>query len=102
MYMAIASHPCISNAKHVSLYILAATGLARWLRLCGSGREGGEEKVDNIKFNGGTSKNYILARLHRDRPDLAARVKAKEMSANAAAIEAGFRRKAVDRHERPE
>jgi hypothetical protein len=35
---------------------------------------------------------YNLARLKRDRPDLARRVTAGEMSANAAAIEAGFRK----------
>lgn len=41
----------------------------------------------------GTSRVYILARLERDgHDDLAARVRAGEMSANAAAIEAGFRK----------
>jgi hypothetical protein len=34
-----------------------------------------------------------LARLDRDNPDLAARVRAGELSANAAAIEAGWRKK---------
>lgn len=37
------------------------------------------------------SADYLLARLKRDRPDLAARVVAGEKSPNAAAIEAGFR-----------
>jgi hypothetical protein len=41
----------------------------------------------------GTDQTYTLARLRRDRPDLAARVIAGELSANAAAIAAGFRRK---------
>jgi hypothetical protein len=41
----------------------------------------------------GTTVEYTLARLNRDRPDLAARVRAGELSANAAAIEAGFRKK---------
>jgi hypothetical protein len=35
----------------------------------------------------------IIRRLNRDRPDLAAGVAAREFSANAAAIEAGFRKK---------
>lgn len=38
----------------------------------------------------GTSRSYILRRLQRDRKDLARRVLAGEMSANAAAREAGF------------
>jgi hypothetical protein len=41
----------------------------------------------------GRGRAYILARLNRDRPDLAAKVIAGEMSANAAAIEAGFRKR---------
>jgi hypothetical protein len=41
----------------------------------------------------GTSLTDTLRRLHRDRSDLYAKVIAKEMSANAAAIEAGFRKK---------
>ena len=50
-----------------------------------------ENKVDNINLKGGgTSRAYALARLDRDRPDLAQRVLSGELSANAAAIEAGF------------
>lgn len=41
----------------------------------------------------GTSSDYTLARLDRDKPELADRVRAGEISANAAAIEAGFRKK---------
>jgi hypothetical protein len=41
----------------------------------------------------GTSHSYTLDRLERERPDLKALVEAKELSANAAAIEAGFRPK---------
>jgi hypothetical protein len=44
---------------------------------------------------GGTNSAYTVARLKRDRPDLHARVVAGELSANAAAIEAGFRPKTV-------
>jgi hypothetical protein len=39
------------------------------------------------------TRAYTIARLKRDRPDLAVRVEADELSANAAAIEAGFRHK---------
>jgi len=41
----------------------------------------------------GNAATYTLARLKRDRPDLAAEVVAGRLSANAAAIAAGFRRK---------
>jgi hypothetical protein len=47
----------------------------------------------NLKAKGGTSRSYTLARLDRDRPDLAAKVDAGLMTANAAAIEAGFRKR---------
>jgi hypothetical protein len=43
----------------------------------------------------GTTAEYTLARLQRDRPDLTARVAAGEMSAHAAAIEAGFRQRTI-------
>jgi hypothetical protein len=53
---------------------------------------GGGDNVTSIKERGNTAA-YTLARLKRDRPDLAERVVAGELSANAAAIEAGFRKK---------
>jgi len=40
----------------------------------------------------GNSTSYTLRRLARERPDLLARVETGEMSANKAAIEAGFRK----------
>jgi hypothetical protein len=46
-----------------------------------------------IKAQQGNSLAYTLDRLQRERPDLFERVKAGEMSANAAAIAAGFRKK---------
>lgn len=62
----------------------------------GPGR--GKKTGSNItRFKRGTKRDYTLARLHRDRPDLAQRVEAGELSANAAAIEAGFRKKPVRR-----
>lgn len=52
-----------------------------------------EDQGDNVTLIRGNQRTYTLARLHRDRPDLAEKVEAGELSANAAAIEAGFRRK---------
>jgi hypothetical protein len=55
-------------------------------------------KGNNITFSSeqrGTSEDYTLRRLRRDRPDLVERVFEGELSANAAAIEAGFRDKAI-------
>lgn len=49
--------------------------------------------VSNIPVDHGNSKAYTVSRLKRDRPDLFERVVAGELSANRAAIEAGFRRK---------
>lgn len=43
----------------------------------------------------GTSKSYTLSRLEKESPELFRRVIAGELSANAAAIEAGFRVKTV-------
>lgn len=56
---------------------------------------GDRSKRDNITLDGnkrGTSRDGALRRLRKDRPDLHAKVLAKEMSANAAMIEAGFRK----------
>lgn len=53
----------------------------------------GEEKHSNRIIKGGTNSKYTIARLNRDRPDLARRVQLGELSANAAAIEAGFRKR---------
>ena len=52
----------------------------------------GEGKGNNITLTQrGTAESYTLARLRRDEPELAKRVEAGELSANAAAIKAGFR-----------
>jgi hypothetical protein len=52
-------------------------------------------KTDNVSLEPkhGTSRAYTLTRLKHDRPDLYGRVKARGLSANAAAIEAGWRKK---------
>ena len=56
-----------------------------------------EYRVDNVNSvqepKGGNGKTYTLRRLARDNPDLLAKVESGELSANAAAIEAGFRKK---------
>lgn len=48
---------------------------------------------DPVSKKGGTSIEYGLRRLRKDRPDLHQRVLAKEMSVHAACVEAGFRKK---------
>ena len=54
-----------------------------------------QEQVANSKLGSGTEATYTLRRLKRDAPELAARVIAGEISAHAAAIEAGFRQRTV-------
>ena len=65
------------------------------------GKRGGDRKSEKAKnqpsnrslIQYGTTTAYTLARLDRDRPDLAKQVRAGELTANAAAIEAGWRKK---------
>lgn len=60
------------------------------------GQHGGsraESKSDNVTLaERGNTKGYTLRRLKKDHPELHAKVCAGEMSANAAAIEAGVRK----------
>src|SRR5690242_3559175 len=60
-----------------------------------TGRPAKDERnaCDHMRFSRSeqSTVKQIKARLDRDRPELAARVRAGELSANAAAIEAGFR-----------
>ena len=51
----------------------------------------GDHQVDYVS-SGGTTKRYIVARLDRDHPELAEKVRAGDLSANAAAVKAGFRK----------
>jgi hypothetical protein len=65
------------------------------LRAHGGDRRSQEAKNQDYNCNlgqQGNSRAYTLARLMRDRPDLAAQVERGELSANAAAIVAGFRK----------
>lgn len=48
---------------------------------------------DNVMTQQGNSRGYATARLKRERPDLFAQVVAKKLTANAAAIKAGWRKK---------
>ncbi len=68
------------------------------------GKHGGDRKSEAVRGEQGSNHNldarpvgrgaaYTLARLDRDEPKLAEKVRAGELSANAAAIEAGFRKK---------
>ena len=59
----------------------------------GNNQHTNKEGGDIITSSRGTDPTYIVRRLKRDRPDIADRVIAGELSANAAAIEAGFRKK---------
>jgi hypothetical protein len=49
----------------------------------------------NVPKSGGNRKDKALRRLARERPDLLERFERGELSANAAALEAGFRRPSV-------
>lgn len=59
-------------------------------KLGGRGHKAPDENKELSAY--GTARHYTVGRLRRDRPDLADRVERRELSANAAAIEAGFRR----------
>jgi hypothetical protein len=64
----------------------------------GGKRVKGQKQGDNVTLKRGNARAYILARLDRDGfGNLAAAVRAKELSANAAAEKAGFRKKRVRR-----
>jgi hypothetical protein len=60
----------------------------------GSGRFKPEIASATSGYSGGIGRGreYTIARLYRDNPDLAAKVRSGELSANAAAIQAGFRK----------
>jgi hypothetical protein len=53
----------------------------------------GSDIVTTLKPERGNSRAYTLERLMREQPELFAQVEAGKLSANAAAIEAGWRRK---------
>lgn len=51
------------------------------------------DNVTQVEKPKGNSRSYAVSRLQRESPELFAKVAAGEMSANAAAIKAGFRRR---------
>lgn len=58
-----------------------------------NGKAGNGRSFDNVKpTQGGNSADYTKLRLKRDRPDLYERVINGDLTANAAAIKAGFRK----------
>lgn len=70
----------------------AAVGFDQAIVLGRQGRpKKGEEKGSNATFNS-RGADYQLARLRRDAPELADQVQRGEISANKAAIKAGFRK----------
>ncbi len=79
---------------------------AEAIRLIGevtTGEHGGNRRSEGFKSDNitletnqrGTSRQYALRRLHKDRTDLHAQVLAKKLSPNAAMIEAGYRVKSM-------
>lgn len=62
-------------------------------------KHGGNHQDNNVMLppaeQQGNSREYTLRRLKRDAPELAEMVISGELSANAAAIEAGFRKRAT-------
>jgi hypothetical protein len=64
-------------------------------REAAKGQEGGDTTNNNVisgRSTQGNSKAYTLARLSKESPELFAEVKAGKISANAAAIKAGWRK----------
>jgi hypothetical protein len=57
----------------------------------GGKRVKGKHAANGLKQRG-TNRSYLLARLDRDNPALAARVRQGELSAYAAAVQEGFRK----------
>lgn len=68
--------------------------LAKW-REATTGVQGAHVHHDNVMMSAkqGNSRSYTLQRLKQQEPELFKRVTRGELSANAAAIEAGFRKK---------
>jgi len=71
--------------------------LAMW-REAMKGRAGrpakeSQDNITGISTPRGTGKAYTVSRLQREAPELFAKVAAGEISANAAAIKAGFRKR---------
>jgi hypothetical protein len=83
------SHRILAKVGYRLSAISRSAGSAQW------GNRKSEKAKDEHRNPAliGRGSDYDIVRLERDCPDLAARVRANEFSANAAAIEAGFRTK---------
>lgn len=85
----------VSKERVEQLIAKDAAVLTKW-RKAVTGADGVRHGYDNITTSHpitGTSRAYTLDRLSREAPHLHAAVCAGELSANAAAIQAGFRKK---------
>ena len=84
--------------KHPEVYRLLLAEIEKGATHSEAGAKGGRGKKagDNVtSFKRGNGALYTLKRLKRDRPDLFQVVLGGGMTANAAAIEAGFRKQAT-------
>lgn len=84
--------------KKVEALIKDDPNLLEMWRLAVTPQHGGDRTIisknDNISLDGhGTSKSYTVSRLKREFPELFEQVVSGDLSANAAAIKAGFRKK---------
>jgi len=79
----------------ISKPVAMATAVDEGRKLASHGTNRFTDRGNNITSTKqrGTSSAYTLARLDRDAPELAADVRDGKLSAHAAAIEAGFRKK---------
>jgi hypothetical protein len=88
---------CAEDEEALRLLRAALKSQGRRTDLASSiGPAGSADLVDNINEvgrSGGTSKSYTLDRLAREDPELYEQVTCGELSANQAAIKAGFRAK---------
>ena len=93
------AHSCTPKAVVVAEAHDAQAAPRRLLKHGGDRRSAGFQRNAAVTLNGGVPLNrgntaaYLLAVLDRDRPDLAARVRAKDLSAFAGAVEPGFRKR---------
>jgi len=95
------------SAEKIAALLKDDPNVLRMFRDALLGKEGGDTISDKAKTTGnnvtsgkpqrvtGNTKSYSLSRLHRERPDLYEQVCAKQISANSAMIEAGFRAKTM-------
>lgn len=86
----------LADGGHILAPACGAAADARVVAKHGTNQHAGQRGVDVIKSSseGGTSTAYLAGRLKRDNPALAEAVVRGEISAHAAAIQAGIRKPA--------